>query len=109
MVISNVFSKTETQLGPSSSLDCRGGFYPVEVLHQPLGSKAGQHALASSSKQQQAGGPKVLATTPWLKNGIQVAEIHQRTTLHDHQQLSCILSHLACSIASFWLFSRRSS
>ena len=46
--------------------------YPVEVLHHPLGSKGEPHVLASSSSsssKQATGGPKVLATTRWVKTG----------------------------------------
>ena len=70
--------------------------YPVEVLHHLLGSKGGQHVLAaaassssSSSSSKQAGYPKVLATAPWLKTGIQVAHSDQGANAHHHKQILC--------------------
>ena len=66
--------------------------YPVEVLHNLLGAKGEQHVLAAtaarSSSKQQAEGPKVLATTPWLKTGIQIAQNDQGAKAHHHNQVS---------------------
>ena len=48
-------------------------------------------ATASSKQQQQAaaGAPKVLATTPWLKTGIQVAQNDRGAKAHHHKQGLC--------------------
>ena len=64
--------------------------YPVEVLHQFLGSKDEQHVLASSKQAAAAaGGPKVLATTLWLKTDTQVAQNDRGAKAHHHEQVSC--------------------
>ena len=65
--------------------------YPVEVLHHFLGAKGEQHILAPASSKQQAatGDPKVLAMTPWLKTGIQVAQNNRGANTHHHKQVSC--------------------
>ena len=83
------------RLGPSSvlvrvlitelGLPCRGFTPPFRVQ--------GWATHFSSSKQQQAataaaGGSKVLATAPWLKTGIQVAQNDRGAKAHHHKQVS---------------------
>ena len=69
------------------------------LLEQPVLAATAAAAVAVSnsssiSKQQQrqqaaAGGKKVLATTPWLKTGIQVAQNDRRAKEHHHKQILC--------------------
>ena len=61
--------------------------YAVEVLHHLLGSKDKQHILAAASKRAAAGGPKFLATAPWLKTGLQVAQNDRGAKAHHHKQV----------------------
>ena len=51
----------------------------------PFGVKNGR---LPGQQQQKEGDPKVLATTPWVKTGIQVAQNDRGAKVHHHKQVS---------------------
>ena len=69
------------------------------VVH--LGCKMGVFELVFKDWQQSAtSNPKVLARTPWVKAGIQVAQNDRRVNAHPQKRFSCRFCRLARSMAN---------
>ena len=83
-----------TRLGPSSVLvrvlTNELGF-PCQGFTPPFRVQGCETRYISGSKQQQqpAGCPKVLATTPCLKTGIQVAQNDRGGNVYHHKRVLC--------------------
>ena len=82
-----------TELG----LPCRGFTPPFRVQGWATG-----FGSTSSSSSKQAGNSKVLATTPWVKTGNQVAQNDRGANAHHHKQ---VLLHFELSSPFYGQFS----
>ena len=70
--------------------DEEGIFRTAVSSRGPFGVKNRRFYLVFKSWQEAAtSNPKVLATTPWLKTGIQVAQNDRGAKAHHHKQVSC--------------------